>query len=216
MKTLDTIYDDYYSMVKQIAGEYSRMYQVVDRGDIEQQIWLWFVEHPRKLKEWQDEHEQKSLDKLVARSLRNAAYDYCVKEKAAKEGYHPSDNFWYTKEFVKTLIPGVLTGNWERMETALMNMGRSTKAPSESNDWMAYIADIKSAFDTLEEKEQNLVFLFYAQDVDGEELHRLADDDRPSAKATAMAANRALNKIVKHLGGFPPFKDRDYEAKDDS
>ena len=97
-----------------------------------------------------------------------------------------------------------------------MNMGRSTKAPSESNDWMAYIADIKSAFDTLEEKEQNLVFLFYAQDVDGEELHRLVDDDRPTAKATAMAANRALNKIVKHLGGFPPFKDRDYEAKDDS
>jgi hypothetical protein len=26
-----------------------------------------------------------------------------------------------------------------------------------------------------------------------------------------MAANRALNKIVRHLGGFPPYRDDDNE-----
>ena len=128
----------------------------------------------------------------------------------SKEGYSIYDNFWYTKEFIKTLIPGVLAGNWEKMQTTLDNTGRSTKALSEYGDWMAYIADINSAFDKLSEEEQNLVFLFYAQSVDGDELHQKADDSRVTPKATAMAANRALNKLVKNLGGFPPFKDNDY------
>jgi hypothetical protein len=93
----------------------------------------------------------------------------------------------------------------------MTNMGRSTKAPSESGDWMAYGADIRHAFSKLDEVEQNLVFLFYAQDVDSTQLHEDTNSERPTAKATAMAANRALNKIVRNLGGFPPHRDDDNE-----
>jgi Mg/Co/Ni transporter MgtE len=74
---------------------------------------------------------------------------------------------------------------------------------------MAHAADIRKAFDKLEEKEQNLVFLFYGQDLDSHSLHEVVDEDRPSHRATAMAANRALNKMVRYLGGFPPYKDKD-------
>lgn len=202
---------DYYDMVQQIASEYRNKYQMVERSDIEQELWLWFAEHPNNIARWKLEQDEKSCDKLIAKSLRNAALDYCVKEKAVAEGYNPSDNFWYSKEFVKMLIPGVLTDNWEKLETAMTNMGRSTKAPSESGDWMAYGADIRNAFSKLNEVEQNLVFLFYAQDVDSTQLHEDTNSDRPSAKATAMAANRALNKIVRNLGGFPPYRDDDNE-----
>jgi hypothetical protein len=76
---------------------------------------------------------------------------------------------------------------------------------------MAFGADIRDAFDRLEEREQNLVFLFYAQDVDSKELHELTEEERPTHKATAMAANRALNKMVKYLGGFNSYEDKDYE-----
>jgi len=208
--------NDYYDMVQQIASEYRNKYQMVERADIEQELWLWFAEHPNNIARWKAEQDEKSCDKLIAKSLRNAALDYCVKEKAVAEGYNATDNFWYSKDFVKMLIPGVLTDNWEKLETAMTNMGRSTKAPSESGDWMAYGADIRHAFSKLTEVEQNLVFLFYAQDVDSTQLHEVTDSDRPSVKATAMAANRALNKIVRNLGGFPPFKDDDnQEVTDD-
>ena len=203
--------NDYYDMVQQIASEYRNKYQMVERADIEQELWLWFAEHPNNIAKWKAEQDEKSCDKLIAKSLRNAALDYCVKEKAVAEGYNATDNFWYSKDFVKMLIPGVLTDNWEKLETAMTNMGRSTKAPSESGDWMAYGADIRHAFSKLTEVEQNLVFLFYAQDVDSTQLHEVTDSDRPSVKATAMAANRALNKIVRNLGGFPPYKDEDNE-----
>lgn len=204
-------YITYYDMVQQIASEYRSKYNMVEREDIEQELWLWFTEHPNNIARWTAEQDPKSLDKLIAKSLRNAALDYCVKEKATIEGYNADDNFWYSKDFVKMLIPGVLTDNWEKLETAMTNMGRSTKAPSESGDWMAYGADIRRAFEELDEVEQNLVFLFYAQDVDSTQLHEVTDSERPSPKATAMAANRALNKIVRKLGGFAPFKDEDNE-----
>lgn len=200
---------EYGDMVNQVASEYARMYPMVPREDIKQEIWLWFVEHPHNLQRYQNDYSQRDSDRLIAKSLRNAAYDFCIKEKAHTEGYQADDNFWYEKDFVKMLIPGVLTNNWEKLETAMMNMGRSTKKPSESGDWIAYGADIRKAFDKLDEREQNLVFLFYAQDLDSKELHKKANDDRPSAKATAMAANRALNKMVNLLGGLPPFEDRD-------
>lgn len=201
---------EYYDMVRQIAAEYRNKYPMVERDDIEQELWVWFAEHPRKLAAWSAEHNQKSLDKLIAKSLRNAAYDYCLKEKARLGGGSYDDYFWYSKEFIKILLPGVLMDNWQRLTAAMSNSGRSTKSPSEAGDWMAYRADIKAAFEKLSEQEQNLVFLYYAQDIDSNELHEQADDQRTTPAATAMAANRALTKMVKYLGGFPPFKDNDY------
>jgi hypothetical protein len=61
----------------------------------------------------------------------------------------------------------------------------------------------------LDEKEQNLVFLFYGEEVTSQDLHEQALPEKPSSKAAAMQANRALNKMIRNLGGFPPFKDED-------
>lgn len=210
MSSNDSFIQEYEGMVRQVASEYHRKYPMVEKPDLEQELWLWFVQHPRKMEEWTTTHESKDSDKLIARSLRNAAHDFCVKEKAQVEGYSPDDIFYYKKEFIKMMIPAVLSDDWQKIENSMANMGRTMKAPSESGDFMAYAADIKKAFDDLEEKEQNLVFLFYGEDVDSKTLHEMVNNERPTARATAMAANRALNKMVRKLGGFSPQKDDDY------
>jgi len=206
----DNFVQEYEGMVRQIASEYHRKYPMVEKADLEQEIWLWFVQHPRKMEEWTTTHESKDSDKLIARSLRNASHDYCIKEKARVEGYAPDDVFFYKKEFIKMMIPAVLSDDWQKIENTMANMGRTMKAPSESGDFMAYAADIKKAFEELDEKEQNLVFLFYGEDVDSKTLHDMVNNERPTARATAMAANRSLNKMVRKLGGFAPQKDNDY------
>jgi DNA-directed RNA polymerase specialized sigma subunit len=210
MSSNDNFVQEYEAMVRQIASEYHRKYPMVEKADLEQEIWLWFVQHPRKMDEWTTNHESKDSDKLIARSLRNASHDYCIKEKARVEGYAPDDVFFYKKEFIKMMIPAVLSDDWQKVENSMANMGRTMKAPSESGDFMAYAADIKKAFEELEEKEQNLVFLFYGEDVDSKTLHEMVNNERPTARATAMAANRSLNKMVRKLGGFAPQKDNDY------
>lgn len=212
MPIKEELYISYEPMVKRIASEYANKFRMVDKFDIQQEMWLWFVSHPNKVKEW-SALKQKDADKLFAKSLRNAALDYCLHEKARITGYDYEDNFWYTKEFIKLLLPAALSNDWKKVE-ALSSEIRVPKSPSESGDWMAHAADVKKAYESLSEKEQALVLFFYAKDNDGGTLHEQYGDERPSARATMMVANRALNKMVKLLGGFPPFRDRDSRYAD--
>lgn len=211
MKLTDELVHEYEDMVRQVAADYGRRYQMVDPNDIAQELWMWFLTHPVKVREWRKLEDPKESDRLFARSLRNQAEDFCQREKARTIGYDYDDLFWYSKEFVKTLIPAVLSDDWKRIEQSLDGGGKNPKPVSEAGDWMAYAADIRKAFDSLSEEEQNLVFMFYAQDVDGATLHEQAAPDRPSARAAMMAANRALTKIVKKLGGHKPYIERDFE-----
>lgn len=199
------VVDTYHNIVDRVASDYARRYKMIERDDLWQELWFWFADerHSQKLAEW-EEIGQKDADKLVARSLRNWAHDYCIKEKARVEGYEVDDLFWYTKQFVLDLIPAVLSEDWKRVQAALDGDARSKSNPAEAGNWMAYAADIRKAFSMLDEQEQNLVFLFYAQDVDGQTLLEQAAPEKPTARAAAMAANRALNKMIRTLGGFKP------------
>ena len=209
MSSNGVVYEMYNEMVKQIGSEFKRKYQMVERQDIEQELWLWFAEHPNKIEEWLALPDQKDRDKLFARSLRNSALDYCIKEKAHKAGYSAEDNFWYNKQFIKLMIPAVLSDDWTKLNNTLSNMGRGSQVLAESGNFMAFSSDIKVAFDKLNEREKSLVKLFYGEQVDGAELHERIDSSK-SQKAVMMEANRAVNKMVRILGGNPPVKDEDY------
>jgi hypothetical protein len=196
-------------LVSKIGNEFSRRYRMVDRHDICQELWIWFMTHPNKTKEWLSVDSQKEATKLFAKSLRNAALGYCIREKARIEGYAPEDNFFYSKEFIKDLLPAVLSDDPKRIQKVLDTGAKTAKDLSESGDWMAFSADVRKAYSKLQPEEKRLVYLFYAEDVSGSDLHVQVKSDRPSARADMMAANRALNKLVKNLGGFKPYYEDD-------
>jgi len=207
---------EYGPMVHQISNEYHKKYRMVEREDIVQELWMWFATHNRKLNEWESDETLKGKDRenLIARSLRNAAYDYCFKEKARVEGYSTEDVFFYKKEFIKLLLPAVISDDVNRIAASLSLGGKTPKAPAESNDWMAYSADIKNALSKLEDKDRELVELFYGQDMDGATLHEQVLPEKSTPRAAMMQANRALNKMVRELGGFPPQTTSDKDIKE--
>lgn len=211
----EEIYARYKSMVQRVSSDFARRYAMLEREDIQQECWLWFLEHPHKVEEW-SALEVRERDSLFARSLRNAALRYCVREKAQREGYHYDDMFWYSKDFIKDLLPAVFSSDHRRVQQVFSEGGSGNKSVAETGDWMAYAADIQKAFYHLNADEQKLVYLFYVQDVDGDTL-KDASDDRPTARAAMMAANRAVGKMVKYLGGARPnLKDPDYKKKEET
>jgi DNA-directed RNA polymerase specialized sigma24 family protein len=203
------IYETYQDMVRQVSAEYKKKFDMVEKDDIEQELWLWFATHPNKIIEWSELEKQKDKDNLFAKSLRNAALDYCVKEKAAKAGYEPSDNFYYTKEFVKLMIPVVLSDDWTKLNNVMSDTNRSTKTLSESGDWISFSADIKKAFQSLADDEQQLVYHFYGEQLNGSELKQAIKSDK-TERAIMVKANRCVAKMVKYLGGRYPYKDEDF------
>ena len=203
--------EDYEGVVASIAYEFSRKYRMVDIDDLRQELWVWFLSHPNKVKNWHDVHEKKHSVKLIARSLRNAAKDYCQKEKANSVGYRVEDNYYYDKNMLESLIPAVLTGNREAPAMNDLSVSNVKKVASEGNNWPAICSDIEKAISKLSKEQQDIIILRYAS---GFELAVIASELSISQDAVRMRVNRALKNMLNFLGGNYPRKERDYTEEE--
>jgi RNA polymerase sigma factor (sigma-70 family) len=203
--------EDYEGVVASIAYEFSRKYRMVDIDDLRQELWVWFLTHPNKVKVWHDTHDKKQSTKLIARSLRNAAKDYCQKEKARSVGFRVEDNYYYDKNMLESLIPAVLTGNREAPAMNDLSVSNVKKVASEGNNWPAICSDIEKAISKLNKEQRDIVILRYAS---GFELAVIASELSISQDAVRMRVNRALKNMLNFLGGNYPRKERDYTEEE--
>lgn len=203
--------EDYEGVVASIAYEFSRKYRMVDIDDLRQELWVWFLTHPNKVKVWHDIHDKKQSTKLIARSLRNAAKDYCQKEKARSVGFRVEDNYYYDKNMLESLIPAVLTGNREAPAMNDLSVSNVKKVASEGNNWPAICSDIERAISKLNKEQRDIVILRYAS---GFELAVIASELSISQDAVRMRVNRALKNMLNFLGGNYPRKERDYTEEE--
>jgi RNA polymerase sigma factor (sigma-70 family) len=211
----EQIYDDYKSLVQIIAGQFGKRYQMVDRDDIEQELWMWFITHPKKTHEW-IKFDPKEGDKLFARSLRNAAHDFCQKEKSKILGYSPDDNYYYDKTIVEQVLPYLLKSEvsdeidliatLDLIQSDLSITNSSGSNPAEHGNWIAYFSDISRAFNELPEDKQNLLRLRYMEDFGPGEL---ATQLHITSDAARMKVSRALKTLINKLGGRRPFYEND-------
>lgn len=211
MAVVKKIVENYHGVVSSIAYEFSRKYRMVDVDDLRQELWVWFLTHPNKVTHWQDLHDKKQSTKLVARSLRNAAKDYCQKEKARSAGFRVEDNYYYDKNMLESLIPAVLTGNKEAPMMNDLSVSNVKKVASEGNNWPAICSDIEKAISKLHKEQRDIIFLRYAS---GYELGAIASELSISQDAVRMRVNRALKNMLNFLGGNYPRKERDYTKEE--
>ena len=198
--------DTYAGVVGAIAYEYSRKYHMCDADDIRQELWIWFLEHPNKVKVWEELDGKQSI-KLIARSLRNAAKDYCQKEKARAVGYKVEDNYYYDREVVEVLLPGVLRKDKTAPAMADLGFTNSKKVASEGGNWFAMMADIERALVRLTHEQLTIIYLRFG---DGCDNVTLAKELSVTEDAARMRVNRAVNNLLNFLGGQRPRKERDY------
>ncbi len=199
--------EKYEGLVGAIAYEFSRKFHMCDADDIRQELWVWFLTHPNKVKVWESIDEKQSV-KLIAKSLRNAAKDYCQKQKAHAVGYRVEDNYYYDKELVEVLLPAVIRR--DSTAPALNDLGHShtKKVASEGGNWLAMVADIDRALDKLTLEQKSIIFLRFG---DGCDNKTFAKEMGISEDAARMRVNRALNNLLNKLGGSRPRKEADYD-----
>ncbi len=219
IKITEKIYDDYKLLVRTVAGQFGKRYQMIDRDDIEQELWMWFITHPKKTSEW-IKLDRKESDKLFARSLRNAAHDYCQKEKAKVLGFSADDNYYYDKAIIEQILPYLLKAEvandidliatLDLIQSDLSITNSSGSNPAEHGNWIAYFSDVSKAFNELPEEKQNLLRLRYMEDIGPGEL---ASQLKTSSDAARMKINRALKTLINKLGGRRPYYENDTVEK---
>ncbi len=196
--------DKWSNLVNYTAWNLSKRYPMVDREDIVQEIWMWFLTHESKCAEWA-ELKPKDEAALIGKSINRAALKYCEKEKAKAFGYQVSDLFYYDKTTVEIFLPSVVSGDYEIPEGLITNgdpSARKTKDPSEGNGWLAMRADISRGFDLLPKHHQEIL------------VHRFIDESRTyrqlgdtlgiSEDATRKRVDRAIKALINKIGGTRP------------
>jgi len=203
--------EDYNDLVQTLAAEYARRYTMVERDDIGQELWVWFAGHPRKYKEW-SELEQKDRDKLIAKSLRNAALKFCEREKAKKIGYDMSDLYYYDVSVIEVFLPSIIGESYE-IPTKIKDLGGTVKTSeiSDGNNWLSLRSDIASGYYKLSEAKQNILRLRFS--IEQADWTLLAKDMDSTPDGARMKVQRAINSLIKNLGGWRPQTDEDSKVE---
>jgi len=199
---------EYDSVVASLAVEYHRRYPMVDALDIQQMLWLWFVTHPTKYAEW-SALDQKDKDKLIAKSLRNAAVKYCEKEKAKTVGYELLDLYYYDATVIEAFLPSIISESYEipvKIKDLNFKFSKS-EASNDGNNWLVLRSDIANAFFKLTEAKQNILRIRFS--IDNPDWTVLAKDMATSPDGARMKVQRAINSLIRNLGGFRPYQDED-------
>jgi len=204
------VIERYDNLVASISYEFARKYHMVEVDDIRQELWVWFLEHPNKIVVW-EKLDGKQAVKLIARSLRNAAKDYCQKEKARFAGYRVEDNYYYDRQVLELLLPAVLRGDVSAPSMTDLGFTANKKVLSEGGNWFAMTADIERALQKLKHDQMSIIYLRFG---DGCDNNTLAKELTISEDAARMRVNRAINNLLNFLGGSKPRRERDYSKEE--
>lgn len=193
-------------IVDSVATDYARKYEMVERDDIKQSLYQWFLEHPNKLNEW-EAIGPKDAKNLIYRSLRNQALDYCQLWKAKSVGYEVDDLFYYTPEMIEMLLPTVLSGDLVSMPQLNLNPNTGQSAPAESGNLVTMLVEVSAGFNKLTDTDKHVIILRFGLAYEYPEIAKnmeLGSDD-----AARMRVKRAIKRLVNKAGGYKPFKDED-------
>ena len=202
---------EYSALVANVSYSKHKDYPMVPREDITQELWLWFLEHPNKVEEWHNLNDQKLATKLVNRSLHNRAHDFCQKEKARTLGYEVTDLSYYHRDVVEELLPSILSDDWTQPVFSDVNGDRKTYAPSEGGNLMTMQADVSSAFEKISKHHQEILMQWYINGRNSKDLAKALDITDKNAR---MRVTRAIDAIIRKLGGKRPYLDRDIKKKE--
>lgn len=205
---------EYDALVASLSIEYHRKYPMVETLDIQQVLWLWFITHPSKYQEW-SALDRKDKDKLIAKSLRNAAVKFCEREKAKTVGYELLDLYYYDASVIEAFLPSIISETYEipaKIKDLNFKVSKSESA-SDGNNWLVLRSDIANAFYKLTEAKQNVLRVRFS--TDNNEWSLVAKDLKTTVDGARMKVQRAINSLIRNLGGWRPYQDEDVQQAED-
>lgn len=190
-------FEDYQQLVASVARNVGRRFGAfATRDDFSQEAWCWILAHPAKIDEWLElgEHGRRKL----SRALYHACNSAGQKAKAEQLGYRESDNFYYSLDMLKKVLPICFENGMD------IDDPRYADFPDRSL-WL----DIINGISALPEHEFRLIDMVFNGDF-GE--NRSDDEDEPGYEAVAALLNldlpaargritRILRKMQRSLGG---------------
>lgn len=163
---------------------------------------LWLVEHIDKVILWHDQgrHGQNKL--------RNACRQRCLtiiaRERKKRSGLEQGDVFYYNRQMIRELLPDIFDeDDWASGSSAMSDTPKGPSKPSEGNNRLAMVADIRTAYYALPEKDQQFLNDMYRDG--GLPIDVMCVQWGITDRTVRRRDDRILEKMVERLGGEPPW-----------
>jgi DNA-directed RNA polymerase specialized sigma24 family protein len=157
----------------------------------------------------EDSEERKHNEQRIAWQMRRVAERYARKEKAAKAGYHITDEAYYESATVAQLLPfviaSIIDGTVLEQAQEMIRDGqpKGSSSPAEGGNLLAMLFDIKNAFLKLEENQRTILTYRYHENLTLAQISQILE----CAISTAdRRCNSAMRKLLIKLGGDSPFR----------
>lgn len=184
----------------------SRYRDYVEYEDIQQELYIWYLKNHQRVSDWEDAYHEKSVDRLVAKSLRNAGEKFCRREKALAVGYEPDDEFFYTIPMVADMLQLYFDPEWMMPRAIELGTTSSGKPPQEGWNLQAMVADVGRIYEGMPKADQDLLREVYGGEVpvrDAIAWKALEWDVTPNAADHRI--RRVIGRLRAGLGGPRPY-----------
>lgn len=176
---------------------------IVPLDDLVQEARLWLVSHPEKVQRWRDE------GKHGQNKVRKACKQHCLtvvqRERRRMSGLRAGDSYFYSAAVIAELLPYIWEPeDWISGSAAPMDDVRSLPRPSEGNNRLAMIADVRSAFAKLQEQDQQTLALLHKDG--GSTYESVAVMFEVHERTVRRREERILDRMVELLGGENPWR----------
>lgn len=200
---VDSITDNDLKLAKQGAMSAFRSGRgLISADDLIGEANLWLVQHVDRVVLWhgQGKHGQNKL--------RNACRQRCLtliaNERKRKSRLERGDVFYYTPMMIRELLPDIFNeDDWSNASVVIDDERRAPSRPSEGNNRLAMVADVRSAYFGLPEKDQQFLTDMYRDG--GLPIDVMCVQWGITDRTVRRRDDRILEKMVERLGGEPPW-----------
>lgn len=190
----------------------SRYRDYCEYEDIQQELYIWYIKNHERVAAWEEQYHEKSVARLVAKSLRNAGEKYCRKQKALSVGYEPDDEFFYTIPMVADMLQLYFDPEWMEPRAIELTTSSSGKAPNEGWNLQAMVADVGRAYEALPASDQHLLREVYGGNVPVRDaIAWYALEWGITQNAADHRVRRVVGRVRAKLGGPRPYAEVDDE-----
>lgn len=191
-------YDKIMPLVKKVAASTSRNFpSYVMSQDVEGELLLWVYQRRIMIGNAMADDNPRWEAKITP-LMRKVAYDHCNAEKAAAEGYDPSDIYRYSIVKIEALIVDAFDyDDWQSF--GLRGDGQPGQKPqaNTTGDRVAELIDIRIALMKLTEESYNALVWKYKY---GLTIAAMAERQEITLDAAKKRSQRALKGLQRQLG----------------
>lgn len=180
-----------------------RYYRWVDIADLRQEMWLHVLKRKDRFSEYMmrdDPDERRKGWAAVHKSVWRAGDQYCRKAKADSTGYRTSDESFYDREQVRSLMEMKFSGT--SLTNQVDDRPKVKRIPGSGYMLETSMADIEQALKRLTDEERDILVSVYGLDQPEEEVAETYGMTRAKLRRTVQ---RACSKMIEHLGGESPW-----------